>query len=356
MLFDLFHRGHVDHRSLLGTFGQAVGHLELQDGGGEFGGEGVIDAFLNQQAIDADAGLAGIAVFRGHRAGDRRVEIGILEDDERRVAAEFHRNLLDRGGTLGHQHLADFGGPGESDFLHRRIAGEFATDGAGRAGHDVHHARGYPRLPGQFGQRQGRVGRHAGRLDHDGATGGQGRSGLAGDHGVGEVPWRDRGDHAHRLLNHHDAAISVRTRDGVAVDPLGFLGKPFDEGCAVGNLAARFGKRFALLQGHDPGQVFLVVEDQFVPAAQDARTLLGAAAPPGREGRGGGGDGATRFSGAHLRHGAELVAVGRVADRQRRAVVGVRPGAGYVGLLAEELGVVEFEHGSPRIVLSMCRQ
>ena len=30
-----------------------------------------------------------------HRAGDRGVEVGVVEDDERRVAAQLERDLLD---------------------------------------------------------------------------------------------------------------------------------------------------------------------------------------------------------------------------------------------------------------------
>jgi hypothetical protein len=58
-------------------------------------GEGVVHAVLHQQPVGADAGLAGVAVLRGDRALDRGVEVGVVEDDERRVAAELERDLLD---------------------------------------------------------------------------------------------------------------------------------------------------------------------------------------------------------------------------------------------------------------------
>ena len=38
--------------------------------------------------------------LRRQRAGDRRVEVGVVEDDERRVAAELERDLLDLSGAL----------------------------------------------------------------------------------------------------------------------------------------------------------------------------------------------------------------------------------------------------------------
>ena len=40
-------------------------------------------------------------------AGDRLVEVGVVEDDERRVAAELERDLLQPGRALGHQQLPD---------------------------------------------------------------------------------------------------------------------------------------------------------------------------------------------------------------------------------------------------------
>src|SRR5581483_514392 len=67
---------------------------------GEPLGKGVVDSVLHQDAVGADAGLPGIAVFRGDRALDRHLDIGVVEDDERGVAAEFERDLLDRAGAL----------------------------------------------------------------------------------------------------------------------------------------------------------------------------------------------------------------------------------------------------------------
>src|SRR5215472_11112600 len=54
-------------------------------------GEGVIDAVLHQNAVGAYAALSGVAVFRGDGTLDRHLDIGVVEDDERRVAAQFER-------------------------------------------------------------------------------------------------------------------------------------------------------------------------------------------------------------------------------------------------------------------------
>src|SRR6516162_7094675 len=125
---DLLDRLHVDQRADHGTRLKPVGHLHGTGGLGQPFGEGVVDAVLHQDAVGAHAGLAGIPVFRGDRTLDRHLYIGIVEDDERRVAAQFHRGLLDRAGALLHQQLADFGRAGEGQLAHRRVRGQLAAN------------------------------------------------------------------------------------------------------------------------------------------------------------------------------------------------------------------------------------
>jgi hypothetical protein len=54
-------------------------------------------------------GLAGVAHLRQHRALDREVEVGVVEDQERRVAAELHRDLEDLVGRLLDELAPDLG-------------------------------------------------------------------------------------------------------------------------------------------------------------------------------------------------------------------------------------------------------
>jgi hypothetical protein len=60
---------------------------------GETLGKGVIDSVLHQDAVGAHTGLAGVAVFRGDRPLDRHLDVGVVEDDERRIAAELEREF-----------------------------------------------------------------------------------------------------------------------------------------------------------------------------------------------------------------------------------------------------------------------
>ena len=86
-------------------------------------------------------------------------------------------------------------------------------------------------------------------------------------------------------------------------------------------------------------------EHQVVPAAQDGAALLGRAAAPARPGRLGRVDGAARFVRAHVGHVADHLAGGGVGDGEGGAAVGVAPAAGEEGLLAQEGGAFQCEHG-----------
>jgi len=81
-----------------------------------------------------------LRVLGGDGAFDRRVEVGVVEDDERRVAAELERELLDRVGALLHECPAGFSGAGEGELAHGGIGAQLAADGARISGDDVEHA------------------------------------------------------------------------------------------------------------------------------------------------------------------------------------------------------------------------
>ena len=56
-------------------------------------GELLRDRLVDVEAVGRRARLAAVAHLGQQRALDRRVEVGVLEDEERRVAAELHRDL-----------------------------------------------------------------------------------------------------------------------------------------------------------------------------------------------------------------------------------------------------------------------
>ena len=88
----------------------------------------VVDAVLDEDPVRGDAGLAGVAVLAEDRARDRLVDVGVVEDDERRVAAELERDLLQPGRALGHQQLPDLIRAGEAELADERARGHLLPD------------------------------------------------------------------------------------------------------------------------------------------------------------------------------------------------------------------------------------
>ena len=103
--------------------------------------ERVVDPVLHENPVGAHAGLPGVAELGRDRALDRQLEVGIVEHDQRRVAAELERDLLDRACALRHQLLADLGRAGEGELADDRVRRELVADDRRLARHDVEDAR-----------------------------------------------------------------------------------------------------------------------------------------------------------------------------------------------------------------------
>ncbi len=89
---------------------------------------------MHVEAVGRGAGLAAVAHLRDQRALDGGVDVGVLEDDERRVPAELHRGAEHAVGRLAQQDPADLGGTGEGQLAdpgvvqHRRRPGPDLRD------------------------------------------------------------------------------------------------------------------------------------------------------------------------------------------------------------------------------------
>ena len=183
---------------------------------------------MDVDPVGGDARLAGDPeVLDGDGALDGGHEVGVVEDDERCVAAQLEAEPLDLRGGAGHDRAAGRCGAGEGDLPDERVIEQLFLERPGRAGGD--HVEGAGREPGIVGdagdgERRQRRGRR--RLQDDAAPGSQGRRDLAGDHRGREVPGRDRGDRPDGLAQHPRALAGVRRRHPLAGDAPGLLGKP----------------------------------------------------------------------------------------------------------------------------------
>ena len=168
---------------------------------GELLREVVGDGLVHDEAVGCGAGLAHVAHLREHGTFDGLVQVGVLEDHERGVAAEFHGGAQDRFGRLPEQPAAHRGGAGEGDLAEPGILDQRARDGAGGGGRDdVQDTGGQAGFLHDLRRTAGGQRGQVGGLEHHGAAGGDGGGNLAGGHGQREVPRGDQQARAHRLL------------------------------------------------------------------------------------------------------------------------------------------------------------
>ena len=86
---------------------------------------------VHQEAVRRCAGFPHVAHLGDHRAVDRRIDVGILEHDEGRIAAELHGRLDHVFRRLLQQLAADFRRAGKGKHPNARIVQHGAYHFAG---------------------------------------------------------------------------------------------------------------------------------------------------------------------------------------------------------------------------------
>ena len=171
-------------------------------GAREIGDELVVDFGAGVDAARGSAILPCVVEAESAHASDHGLEVGIIEHDDGRLAAELQvRSLgaVDRG----RQHLlAADDRAGQRDHGHFGLRDERRTHGVPAAADDVDDAwrkqlRAYCR---QFERGERRL---LGRFEHHGVARGQCRPHLPGSHHEWIVPRRDRSDHAQGIAANH---------------------------------------------------------------------------------------------------------------------------------------------------------
>jgi hypothetical protein len=160
----------------------------------------------HQHAARRIARLTGVHHHALHATGDRGLEVGVVENDVGRLAAEFLGDALDGiGGGLGHQD-AGAGRAGEGHHVDIGMRAQRRADTRAVAVDEVEHAGRHAGGMQHFSEDRGVERRHFGRLQHHRAAGGECRQHLAGDLVDRPVPRRDETAHAHRLATQRDVA------------------------------------------------------------------------------------------------------------------------------------------------------
>ena len=164
---------------------------------GERGHEVVVDAGGDQDAGGGRAVLAGVEVAGDRDALDRGLDVGVVEDHDRRLAAQLEVHPLDLRGGAGRDLGAGADRAGDRDEPGRRVLDEEAA-GLAVAGDDVERA-GREELGGELGQPQRALGGGVAGLEDDRVAGGEGRADLPHRHQQRVVPRRHLADDADRL-------------------------------------------------------------------------------------------------------------------------------------------------------------
>ena len=215
-----------------------------------------------------------IAEFRLHRAQDCGVQIGIIKHNEWCIAAQFKAEFRDILGCICHELTANFRRTGKADFAHTHIRAECVADLTRIARDAGQYAFGNARFFGKAAQCERGQRGGAGRFDNHRTTGGKRGASLARDHRCWKIPWCNRGCDTNRLFQNNNSHARIVRGDNIAVDALSLFGEPFDEVRGIYDFAPCLGQGFALLGGHDCGQIVDVGHHQVEPAAQDGRALF----------------------------------------------------------------------------------
>ena len=145
---DLADRRGVDERAALGALVRARTDPHRTHPGDEALDERVVDGPLHEEPVRGGARLAAVAHLGDHGALERRVDVGVGEDDERSVAAELHPALEDVVGRRAQQQPPDLRRPGERQHARTAVGEHGLHDGTGVGGGDhVEHAGAAGRPP-----------------------------------------------------------------------------------------------------------------------------------------------------------------------------------------------------------------
>ena len=172
-----------------------VAGLQRRGLGGEGGDELVGDAVVDDDALGRHADLALVHEGAESGGGDRRVDVGVVEHDQRRLAAELEQRGLEvAAGDLGDD-PADAGRAGEVDAADGRL-GDQRLDDRGRViggvGDGVEHARGQPGLVQRVDDQPVGARADLGGLHHHGVAAGERRRQRADAEDDRGVPGRHR--------------------------------------------------------------------------------------------------------------------------------------------------------------------
>lgn len=264
---------------------------------------------------------------------DGALEIGVGEDDEGRLAAEFQRGGGEVLGRVAHHRAPGIRAAGEGDVVDARVPGEGRAAGRAEAGDDVDDTGRKARFVDEPGEGEERAGTILGGLHDEGAAGCERRADLDRREEELAVPGHDRGADADRLAPGPDLEVGLVDRQVRAFDLVGEAGVIAVVVGDIGDLRRGLADDLAGIARLDLGQRAGMGGDQLrEPGEELAARGCGHRRPrAGLEGAPGGGDGAVDVALAGLGH----LGPGRARCRIEAGETGLAVLEGAVDILLE---------------------
>jgi len=314
---ELLHRRHaplVRERTHARALVESGADLHLARLLEEAGEEAVVDLLVQIEARGRHADLPRVAELEGLQQVGGALDVGVFEDEDRRMPAQLHRRALhvlrrERGELLAHRHRS-----GERNLAHDRRADQVVGDLVRHAPDDVQAPGRQACIVKDARERDDRARRVFGPLEHERAARAERRADLADRLAGREVPRREGRAHAYRLAHDELAHRRVARRNHAPVDAPAFLGMPFGVLGAVLHLVDRLGERLALVQrdvAADPGRA---LAQQVGGLAKDAAAFERRGVAPGGERALRGGERAIEIFARGVRQLADHLAGGRIED------------------------------------------
>ena len=234
---------------------------------------------LDEDRLAGRAALARVQEAGGERRPDGRVDVRVVEDDERPVAAHLEQQLL-AGGPL-RDPVPGLDRADETDRGGSGVGGDLVPDDGAGSGHEVEHAGWEVRGDQAFGQADGAQGGVRGRVPDHRVAGRQGGGDQLAGHRVRPVPWRDDPDDAARDAIDEDALVRVDRGRHEALDASRVGGRHPEVGDQLVDFAIAFGEeRLALVERQGPCQVVAPFLDRGRHPFKCCRAVEGRQARP----------------------------------------------------------------------------
>ena len=222
---------------------------------GKASNEAVIYAFLHVKSGGRDAHLARVAELGGRRQADRFFKITIVENQNWRMATQFHGGPFHAIGGKLKQMFANWHGSCEAHLADDGGCYQMAADHVGHAIDQLRNISGHATIDDTLHDRACASGCFFRRLSDDGASCGQSSRHFLAHQVHREVPWRKCG-HWPNWLFQHQRPLPSWPHKHASVAAFGFLGEIIELRGTGQHFSARFGERLALFGGKQNGDCF----------------------------------------------------------------------------------------------------